>query len=149
MQIQIDDKDKVRVLLTLLEQNAKSIEWVKEFDYKIAYQSLFLYAAIVTFIAKITVSDQVRCVLFVMVLFVALGAVIFLSRNHLRHFSLVKENGQMRKALLLTESKIYHDEPIFKATEPDLAFHLGRILYVLFVMGGATLIGSLVWLVRS
>lgn len=64
MQIQIDDKDKVRVLLTLLEQNAQSIEWVKGFDYKIAYQFLFLYAAIVTFIAKITVSDQARCVLF-------------------------------------------------------------------------------------
>lgn len=147
--MQIDDRDKVRVLLTLLEQNAKGIEWVKEFDYKIAYQSLFLYAAIVTFVAQVSISDQARCVLFVTVLFVAFGAAIFLLRNYLRHFGLVRESAQIRKALLLTESKTYHDQPIFKVAEPDLAFHLGRVLYILFVMGGATLVGSLVWLVKS
>lgn len=145
--MQIDDQNKIQVLLRLLEQNAKSIEWVKEFDFKIAYQTLFLYAAIVAFAATKDTSSQVRCLLFVTVLFVALGAVTFLLRNHGRHLGLVKEDAQIRKALLLTESKIYHDEPIFQVTGPDFFFHLGRILYVLFVMVGATLVGSLVWLV--
>ncbi len=146
--MQIDDQNKVQVLLRLLEQNAKGIEWVKEFDYKIAYQTLFLYAAIVTFIATKTISNDVRCLLVVTVLFVAFGAAIFLVRNHLRHRSLVKEDAAIRKALMLTESKIYDEKPISSVTEPDFAFYLGRILYILFVIGGAALVSRLVWLIR-
>ena len=93
----IDDSQRIQILLKLVEQNAKAVEWVKELDFKIAYQTLFLYAAIVAFAATGTRSNPVRCVLFATVLVVAFAATLFLVRNHCRHLALIEEDQRVRK----------------------------------------------------
>lgn len=121
---------------------------MKDLDFKIAYQTLFLYAAIVAFATTNAISyPSVRCVLFVTVMLISFGATVFLIRNHGRHLGLINEDSKLREALHLNDNGEY-GVLISELKKPDFYFHLGRILYVIFVMAGATLVSSLVWLIN-
>ena len=146
----IDDLQRIQILLKLSEQNAKAVDWVKELDFKITYQTLFLYAAIVAFAATAAPSDAVRCVLFATVLIVALAAAIFFVRNHSRHLGLIEEDQRVRKALELTKVGAYlPEESISSAKPPDFSFYLGRALYGVVVLLGAAVAAALMWLIST
>jgi len=126
------------------------VDWVKELDFKVVYQTLFLYAAIVAFVStKHGVSSDVRCILFTVTILVGLIASGFLVRNHLRHCTLLRDDERIKQLLQLMDKGIYGTEAVFKKRETttDAAFLLGRPLYLIAVLLGMALVGALVWIV--
>jgi len=104
--MQVPEAEKVRVLLQLLEQNLKSVDWVKDLDFKVFYHTLFPLGAVVAFVATRTITSDVRCVLFTTTIFVGLVAVGFLVRNHCRHIDLLRDDGNIKQALQLFDNNV-------------------------------------------
>ncbi len=132
-----EDK-KVDVLLKLMEENKKQIEWVKNLDYNIVYYTVLLFFAIIAWTASkpsfITLPNWFFILAVVTFTILALS---FLYRNHYRHSRLNKEYENLKDALSLTKKDVYNSEPICIVGD-DWAFIFGRILYAILIILGAT-----------
>lgn len=133
--MKLNDKDKVEVLLKLLEENRKQVEWVKELDYRVVYYTIFALLAGLAWLAAQQRSASLRMLFNGAVIVVSLLAVIFLIRNHRRHAGLNKEFKRVVKALRLNKESEYTDEAIYPLREGhDWPFHAGRALYGVLII---------------
>jgi hypothetical protein len=142
----IDSKTKVDVLLKLLEQNRKSVDWLKDFDFKIAYYSLALYLAAIAWLTGHPPKPEEKWVWYSADAIVAILGSVFLVRNSARHKGFNQELNRIWTGLRLTEPKFYSEsgEAICNAPAIDFAFYLGRALYVLYVVASAIVFAILI-----
>lgn len=143
--IDLSDDKKVEVLLKLIEENRKSAEWVKNFDFKVAYYPLLLYVALIVWSASNPLDVEQKVVLIVAVLLVMAISILFLNRNHTRHWTINEEFGRVRRALKLTTSDEYGEEPVADDIVVDKEFHKGRRLYKVIILGAAIFACFLIW----
>lgn len=132
----LNSKNKVDVLLKLIEENRKQAEWVKNLDYKIVYYTVILLGLVIVWITNNPKIELLKEFFFLTIIMFGILSIIFLLRNHIRHSGLNKEYGKIIRALLLTQSNVYHQEPIYNSKKRgiDWMFHLGRSLYILFIV---------------
>ena len=131
--MKLDDQRKIEVLLKLLEENQKQVEWLKELDFRITYYTVVAMLAGIVWSAS---NSSIPAWLLVwVVIIMSLLTLLFLSRNHLRHMELNREYRRITKALLLTQKGEYAEEAIYILRKrEDWIFHAGRTLYALAVV---------------
>lgn len=135
--MKLNDEKKSDILLKLLEENGKSVEWLKELDFKISYYTLALFLALIAWLASNVPNEDDKWVFYVIVALTATLSVVFLIRNHSRHATLNFELDRVHTALLLKAAGEYAPDVLVDTVKNDWEFHLGRILYGLFILAAA------------
>jgi hypothetical protein len=146
MSIQLSNENKVSILVDLMKENRKQVEWVKNLDFKILYYTLAFWVAIVAWLSTKPPATTPKCVLSGAVILISILATGLFIRNHARHADLNTEFIRMASSLHLTTGNEYGLYVIYpKRNGSDWAFHLGRGLYFLFIIIGATFTTLFIW----
>lgn len=139
--MELDNDRKVDVLLELLKEKRRQVQWLKDLDFKIAYFTVSLLVAIMAWLGT---AEQVKvpdCVLRVSVLSVSILALGFFLRNHSRHKGIRVENDNICQALLLMKVGEYDEQPILRKRSKrwwhDWPFWFGRLLYATVIAAAA------------
>ena len=137
MALSLEDSEKIDVLLKLLEENKKHVEWLKNLDYKIMYRTILLFCAIGAWWGSKPdlLPPPSECLLISLTWVITVLALGFLLRNHLRHAGLNNEFKRICAALSLDKKKIYGEEAIVDLAN-GFSFHFGRILYGVIILAG-------------
>jgi hypothetical protein len=140
--MEIERKEKIEILLTMLKENNIQIIWLKDLDLKIVYYTVVLQFATITWLA----ATQNTQLLFVFRFFSFVTLVLsglFLLRNHITHNRIRLNNRRMLNALGLFSKNRYGDESMLTYSS-DWTFHAGRLIYlvILAISSIATIFAS-------
>lgn len=121
------------ILLRILDEKNKSIDSIKNLDWKIVYFSIFSFAACVYWVSSKPAILPNRNTFYTIIIGFSLLSIIFLLRNHLRHHFLRQERYQILKLLFSPEQL---KEISSKKFMHELLFHLGRSIYICYILLG-------------
>ena len=141
MCIELGHRDKIDVLLKVLELNAAHVEWIKNMDYKVTYYTLVFVIAVVVWIAASPVQLPPLFVIVSSLIGVCGLAILLLAKNHWRHKELNEEFRRIVHALKLNQANSYSTQQIVTLRQSDLPFHLGRSLYMALIIVSGLLAG--------
>jgi hypothetical protein len=132
-----NDSNQIEILKTIIEDNGKQVEWVKNLDFKATEYAIIFTVISICWLATNGINFGSVMLIKWAILIIPLASILILIRNHIRHFKLNRQWQKVVISLKLNERNIYNDAPIVKIVNNELTFHLGRVLYALPILATA------------
>lgn len=138
--MEIEKEKKVEIILAFIEENRKQVEWVKDLDFKATQYSIVFILVSIGWLLTNGVTHVPQEWMYAAFSVMPTLAIAILCRNHRRHYKLNRQWQAAAKALQLDKENVYLPDPIVKIYDQETIFHLGRLFYIIPILG--TAIGS-------